>query len=113
MLNLERHIKNNFGFQESEEIIELFEKYKLFSEIENLMNEIIESEQDQLQDSINDLESDIENAREERDEIREEKEGLESLMRDAKGKISKALELLVGEEEIRSLLENCLTDLDV
>lgn len=116
MLNLERHIKNNFGFQESEEIINIFEKYKLFSEIEYMMNEVIEGEGDQLQDSISDLEGDIEDLREERDELKEEKEGLESLMRDAKGKINKVLELLVSEGEVSSfipLLEDCLTDLDV
>lgn len=94
-MNIEKFIKENFGFQESKEILEIFEKYGLFSEIEHGTNDLI----DDLEEKV--------------DELEEEIKGLKTAMSKAKEKINNVLKSLEENKETYSLLEGVLDDLEV
>jgi outer membrane murein-binding lipoprotein Lpp len=111
-MNLEKYIKINFGFQEATEILAVFEKHDLFSEIESQINNLIEEKEDQLQDDLDDLQGEIDHLEDKVDELEEEKESLEMSINQAKEKINNILNLVEKEAELSASLREVLNDLE-
>lgn len=112
MIKLEKYINENFGFEESKEIKNLFDKHKLYSEIEYLVNEVIDQKEDDFNDKIEELDGEFEDLKDSIDEPKEEKELLEISIKNAKEILSKIGELINDNLDATSLLEDALSELE-